>query len=241
MGDMRKPLSLAVGLAGVLALLVTPVGQVSAAPSVVADWEMNEPAGAATMVDSSGNGHDGVIGPDAAAEGLTSDGSQYHWSLRCPTCLPVAPDRVITVPDSPSLDIPDPTVPYTTEFRFKTNKGYGNIMQKGQATTAGGQIKIENPKGFTSCVFLGANGNYVSVRGTTPLNDGLWHTVTCLHTATYVAQTVDGVEVGRKNRRTGPIDNAKPFTIGGKPKCDQVKVTCDYYSGYVDYVKVSRG
>jgi hypothetical protein len=238
---MRKPSLLVVGLAGVLALLVTPVGQVAAAPSVVADWEMNEPAGATTMVDSSGNGHDGVIGSDAAAEGLTSNGSVYQWSLRCPTCLPVAPARVITVPDSPSLDIPDPTVPYTIQFRFKTHKGYGNIMQKGQGTTAGGQIKIENPKGYTSCVFLGANGNYVSVRGTKPLNDGIWHTVTCLHTARYVAQTVDGVEVGRKNRRTGPIDNAKPFTIGGKPSCNQVKVTCDYYSGYVDYVKITHG
>ena len=48
------------------------------------------------------------------------------------------------VPDSSALDIPDPSVTQTIEFRFKTPKGYGNIMQKGQALDAGGQIKIEN-------------------------------------------------------------------------------------------------
>ncbi len=226
------------------------------APTVVADWELNEAPGATVMADSSGNAHDGAISPDAAAAGLTMNawpkpkvgeivGSAYQWSLRCPACLPAALPRVVQVPDSPDLDIPDPAVPYTIEFRFNTHKGYGNMMQKGQGTTVGGQIKIENPNGFTSCVFLGAGGAYVSVRGTTPLNDGVWHTLRCIHTATYVSQEqlqADGtwLQVGRKNVRTGAIDNTKPFVIGGKPSCNQITVTCDYYSGYMDYVKIIR-
>ena len=84
------------------------------------------------------------------------------------------------------------------------------------------------------------------MRGTTPLNDGLPHTLRCIHTALYVSQEqqqADGswLEVGRKNVKTGPIDNTWPFVVGGKPKCNQVTVTCDYYSGYMDYIKVYKG
>jgi PKD repeat protein len=127
------------------------------------------------------------------------------------------------------------------ELRFKTSKGYGNLLQKGQATTAGGQIKVENPNGYTQCVFVGSNGSYVSVASPRQLNDGVWHVFKCVRTATQVQVWVDGVQVAAKSRATGSINNTWPFVIGGKSKCDQVKVTCDYYTGSIDWVKVFPG
>ena len=63
------------------------------------------------------------------------------------------------------------------------------------------------------------------------LNDNTWHVFRCVHTAKQIQVWVDGVQVAAKNFVTGPIDNAQPFVIGGKTRCDQVRVTCDYYTG----------
>jgi Concanavalin A-like lectin/glucanases superfamily len=165
----------------------------------------------------------------------------YSWTDRCPACLPVDKSRVIQVPDSSALEIPDASVAYTLEFRFKTTHPFGNYMQKGQATTPGGQIKVQGPKGNVQCLFKGANGSRSGTGSGRALDDGVWHTVRCVHTATQVQEYVDGVRVAVHNGSTGPIDNAYPMTIGGKPKCDQITVTCDYYSGSMDFVTVSHG
>jgi hypothetical protein len=31
------------------------------------------------------------------------------------------------------------------------------------------------------------------------------------------------------------------MTIGGKISCDQIEVTCDYFSGEIDYIRIYRG
>ena len=58
--------------------------------------------------------------------------------------------------------------------------------------------------------------------------------------ATQVAVVVDGT---RKVRTIaiGRIDNKLPMTIAGKSKCDGVRVSCDYFVGDMDYVKITRG
>ena len=237
---MRRAISglVASGLVG-LALTVPslPVAEADA-PVLVADWQMNDAAGSRVMVDSSSNGLDGQISADAAAEGLTTNGEFYTWSRRCPACLPAALGRVVQVPDDDRLDISDPNAAYTLEFRFRTTHGYGNYMQKGQSTSKGGQIKVQGPGGTVQCLFKGADGTRVGTGSPTPLDDGQWHTVACVHTATRVVQYVDGVRVAIKNGSTGPINNKQPLTIGGKSNCDQIAITCDYFSGDIDYVKV---
>lgn len=220
-------------------LAVAPSAGAATGDTLVADWELNEPAGSTVMTDSSGNHLDGTISPDAAANGLTLDGSVYTWSLRSPTAPPPQLPRVVqVVPESDKLDIPDPNVTQTITFRFKTSKPYGNIMQKGQATDAGGQIKIENPGGYTQCVYHGGNGSYVAVASPIKLNDNKWHTFSCVHMAKQIQVWVDGAQVAQKNVSTGYINNAYPFVVGGKSRCDQVKVTCDYYSGQIDWIRI---
>ncbi len=205
---------------------------------------MDEVPRATVMHDSTGS-HDGTIAPDAASVGLTTNGSYYSWADRCPTCLPVQNSRIVRVPDTAdgALDIPDPTMTYTLEFRFRTTKPSGNYMQKGQSTSKGGQIKIQGPKGHVQCLFKGANGVRVGTGSASiaPLNDGSWHTVKCIHTATQVLEYVDGLKVATKNGSTGLIDNGAPFTVGGKLNCDQVTITCDYFQGDIAYITVSHG
>lgn len=216
------------------ALPAPPAGQVA-----VAIWSMDEPAGSTRMVDGSGRGHHGAISASAAAAGLVLDGSHYSWSSRCRDCPPIAPSRLVEVADSAALDIPDPAVRWTVEFRFSTDKSHGNIMQKGQSSATGGQIKVEDASGLR-CVFKGASSTVVAT-GTQRLDDGVWHTVACVHTATSVSQWVDGVLVAQTAGRTGPIDNGEPFVLGGKRLCDQRAVGCDYYSGSIDWVRVLHG
>jgi PKD repeat protein len=219
----------------------------AAANNLVGDWELNEAPGATVAVDSSGNGFDGAVDPAAAAHGLhtgVTDGINtfYRWDNRTggPTALPVEEERVVQIPDNDQLDIPDATTTYMLEFRFRTSKPYGNYMQKGQSTSVGGQIKVQGPGGRVQCLFKGADGTRVGTGSPTPLDDNQWHTVQCIRTETQVKEFVDGVRVAVKNGETGPINNKKPMVFGGKPSCDQVAVTCDYFVGDIDYVKVSN-
>jgi PKD repeat protein len=216
-----------------------PTADAASATTTVANWQLNDAAGSTVMKDASGNGLDGQISPDAAAEGLTLDGSTYTWSDRCPACLPVQSGRVVVVPDDDRLDIPDPSVTYTVEVRFRTTKPFGNYLQKGQSTSTGGQIKVQGPNGIVQCLFKGADGVRVGTGSSTRLDDGAWHTVDCVRTPTQVQEWVDGVKQTFKNGSTGAINNKQPFTIGGKNDCNQVTITCDYFAGQIDYVTVT--
>jgi hypothetical protein len=238
----RKLLSL-VALGAAVPLLVTPASQaapaVALAPVTDVLYEMNEPFGSTVMVDSMGTGVNGVINPAGVTTGVVVDGATgYRWPWRNPTAPPASPERVVTVADDPRLDPGSDT--YTLEIRFRTHAKFGNIIQKGQARTVGGQVKIQNPKGFPSCLFKGSAGQGAT-RSPVALNDDQWHTLTCVRTPTAVMLYVDGVLRNRKNGPTGNIDNKFPLAIGGKTECDQITVTCDYFSGDIDYVKISHG
>src|SRR5215831_46164 len=59
-------------------------------------------------------------------------------------------------------------------------------MQMGQSTTSGGQIKVQGPKGSVQRLFKGANGTRVGTGSgkSNGLDEGQWHVVKCVHTAT---------------------------------------------------------
>ena len=240
-----------IGTTAVLAVMPACVTAATAAPPpaalavgvLTADYEMNEPAGSTVMTDSSGNGLNGAIVASAqiATGWVNYDGAiGYHWVRRPPNEPPASPERVIQVPDNINLEPGASTVTFTIELRFRTSNKFGNIAQKGQARTRGGQWKIQNPQGRPSCLFKGSAGR-VSTRVPTALNDNLWHVLTCVRTPTRVTALVDGVEVNFQNGSTGTIDNAIPMTVGGKINCDQIQVTCDYFSGDIDYIRLYKG
>lgn len=226
---------LLLGLAGSL-LTAVPA---HAAPAVEASWQMNEAPGATVMTDSSGHGFNGAINQNGLDTGAVYNGATgYRWAYKDPNGLPVANERIINVADNDRLDPMNDV--YTLEIRYRTTRNFGNIVQKGQSTTPGGQVKIQNPQGRPSCLFKSGSGQ-VGVRVPTALNDNQWHTLTCVKEPTRLTMYVDGVYVGRKNGSTGIINNKSPISIGGKTNCDQVTITCDYYTGDIDYIKITRG
>lgn len=206
------------------------------ATTPLAAWEMNEPAGASVMVDSVGgfNGSNGTL----VATGVSSlADTAYRFSYFKPNTPPAQPQHNVTVPHTAALN--PGTADYTVEIRYKTTKPFGNIAQKGQAGSVGGYWKIQLPQGEPSCLFRGGDGSTDSIRARgLKLNDGQWHTVRCERTATMVKLYVDGVYRGRNTGGSGTISNTQPLMVGGKNFCDQIVITCDYFAGDIDYLRI---
>jgi hypothetical protein len=202
---------------------------------------MNEAAGATTMFDSGPNKLHASINQKGIDTGFAYAGAiGFHWARKDPNSLPVAPERIIQIPDNDHLDPGANSETFTVQVRYRTKENFGNITQKGQSATEGGQWKIENPMGLPVCLFKGSVGR-VATRSPVAVNDNTWHVLTCVRTPNSVTLSIDGVQRARQFGYTGTINNKMPMTIGGKISCDQVKVTCDYYSGQIDYVRVTRG
>lgn len=240
-----------VGVGSALCLAVAPlqVGA-SAAPAAVPgalapvttlDLEFNEPAGSSVAVDSSGMGHNGAIGSHVKMNGSFAD-----WDRHPPGAgIYYGADHLVMVPDAADGSLDPGTSDFIVEIRYKSTDKFGNMIQKGQAKTVGGQVKFQQPKGVMSCMFKSPTGR-AATSSKTPLNDGQWHVVTCVRTAQMVEMYVDGVFRSRTRNSTGNINNTKPWTIGGKFECDTSNPdtgadSCDYFPGDIDYVKLIKG
>jgi hypothetical protein len=233
---MRR--SVAVMMTASLALIGTATAADAAATRTVALWNLNEPTGARTMIDSSGYGRSGSIGREVKV-GLRIDGATgYRFARLEPDTPPTHPQHLVTVPDSSALDPGDRD--YAVSLRLRTTGKFGNIIQKGQATVSGGNFKLQIPNGIVQCLYRGSVTTLL-VSSKRRLNDGRWHTVTCERTASGVTLTVDGTVEARRSGRTGRIANSWPVSIGGKTSCDQVKVGCDYYVGDLDWIRLQAG
>jgi hypothetical protein len=230
----RRLLAVPVIVAGILSL-ASPAQ--AAIDQPVAIWQMNEAAGSQTMVDSSGNGINGTIGNDVlAGTALSGGGTGYRFPFVAPNQPPANPERLVQVAHRSALN--PGTGGYAVEFRMRTTRNFGNVIQKGQAGAPGGYWKFQQPNGKISCLFRGSVGSSTASSGTVRVNDGLWHVVRCERTSSSVTMLVDGVVTGRNRNSTGTIANTRPITIAGKLNCDQVEITCDYFVGDLDYVKI---
>jgi hypothetical protein len=198
---------------------------------------MNEPAGSTTMVDTSGNGINGAIGAHVrVGTALLGGGTGYRFPWIKPNTPPADPEHLVVVRHDARLN--PGTGDFAVELRLRTTQSFGNVIQKGQAGSAGGYWKFQQPSGKVSCLFRGSLGRSAASSGTKLINDGAWHTVRCERTSSSVIMKVDGVVTGRNFNPTGSIANTKPLVIGGKFNCDQVNITCDYFVGDIDYVKI---
>jgi hypothetical protein len=236
---VRRLALLAALLGLVTAVACEPVD--AAAGKTIAHWQMNEPPGSSVMVDSGPNAINGSIG-GAVQTGVTYAGATgYRWSSTNPNGYPAKPERLVQVPDS---RLNPGSRDYAVTVRFRTTHSYGNMIQKGQSETPGGYFKWEIPSGRLMCLYRSrdSQGNLLGQKAVTapvPLNDGAWHTVRCEKTVDRVTMTIDGTTVVRSSRSTiGPIANTWPLSIAGKVQCDQIKVTCDYFAGDIDWVRI---
>jgi hypothetical protein len=233
----RRLLTIAVALAGALALAV-PAN--AASFPLATSLQMNEGPGATTAVDSSGNGLNGIVGSHVqTGVALTGGGTGYRFPYLKPNTPPADPEHLVTIPHNDRLN--PGTGNFAVEIRMRTTHSFGNVIQKGQAGSKGGYWKFQQPSGKITCLFRGSAGSSTAGAGSTVrVNDGNWHTVRCERTSSMVTMLIDGVVTGRNRNATGTIANTRPVTIAGKGNCDQVTITCDYFSGDIDYVKIEK-
>jgi Laminin G domain len=212
------------------------VGVASALGGTIADWEMNEPAGATRMLDSSGSGLTGTIGSGIVTGVVTEGATGYRWPS-ANRWGGVHPERLIKV-DSSRLN--PGTADFAVVLRFYTASfGDQNIIQKGQARTSGGMWKIPLFDGKVGCNFKGSvHRSAIWSRQT--VADNTWHTVRCERRSSGVTLILDGGRPRTNPQWTGNIANTWPLSIGGKPKCDPPNVGCDYFVGRIDRVVVAR-
>ena len=196
------------------------------------------------MTDRGPYGIEGEIGSRVRTGIDFSDGSTgYQWPRRRPNAQPAVPERLIVV-DDPRLN--PGTRDYAITLRFRTTRRHGNIIQKGQSRTPGGFFKLELPKGRMTCLFRSrdAQGDligqaFVKSPRDVNLHDGRWHVVRCEKTSDRVTMTIDGeTTVQSRARRIGPIANDEQLTIAGKIDCDQIDISCDYFGGSIDYIRI---
>jgi hypothetical protein len=238
-----RRVTVTLGLAAALAL----AGPAAAFAGVVGDWGMDETAGSTLMVDSTTNDLDGTIGSDVVLHEMTGDGG-YAYRFKGDWRI-VNDNRLVNWPDDERLD--PGTSTFAVTIRLKTGALDPNIIQKGQANQAGGYWKFVLKKGWPRCHFRDEFDNTKAigfVNSTLPgskVADGQWHTLRCERTTTGVKMTINYGEPNEMSKfikgTIGNIDNSRPMSLGGKLDCNGADVTCDYFAGAVDWVRIEKG
>ena len=216
-----------------LAVLALSATTALAAPAWAAaggaSWQMNEASG--PIQDSLGSNERGTLGTGVTHTALPGGGRGLSFKAQ----------GVVRVADAESLRPGNRNI--TLEARIRPSQlGDRNIVQKGLFSPSSQQYKMELVGGAFNCVFKGTGGdqrvgNATGVKNTAKA--GVWQTVQCRKTGTSISLVVNGVTKATKRVNAGSIGTyGKPLTIGGKIDCGD---ECDYYLGYVDYVKVSIG
>lgn len=207
---------------------------------VVARFDLDEPAGALAFRDSVG-GLVGRVGAD-----VTTTGGRHVFGWVQPHSG-VFPGHTDLVPADRRLHrlLNPGRASFSFTVRYRTRHRFGNLMQKGQGETPGGYWKLENPERAPRCMFRGARGQtrtgyLVGFDRGARLSPG-WHTLTCVRTPEWVQMWVDGVAQPRAWGRTGVIRNDRPLSLGGKSACDARRITCDYFSGEIDWIEFRKG
>ena len=105
---------------------------------------------------------------------------------------------------------------------------------------AGGFWKVEVSGGRAICLFRAGNGTQRGIGSSVRVDNGAFHTVRCERNAGSTRVIVDGAVRGSTTGFTSSISNTRVLSIGGKSSCGG-SVTCDYFVGDIDYVRVQKG
>ena len=201
----------------------TAVIQASSGPAgVVALWHMDETSG--TVMHDSVAHHDGTLFsvqlglPGFAGTAFGFTGSSYVSVPSSSDLNPGAANITITI------HLKATSVPATPDW---------DLIRKGLYTSPGGEYKMEyQPTGQASCGFKGS-ANYGELITGPALNDGQWHTVQCVKTATDIRLVVDGQSFS-KAFNIGSIGNTDAVPIGARPGSE-------YFKGSLDEAGVQVG
>jgi hypothetical protein len=143
----------------------------------------------------------------------------------------------VTVPSSADLNPGSATITFTIHLKTTGTPPPApadwDLLRKGVYKTGGGIYKMElRGTGKLFCGFKGTRGYAGLARGPA-INDGRWHTVSCVKTSTAIEVVVDGL-VFTKAKAIGSIANTTAVTIGSHPGSD-------WYKGQLDEASIRIG
>lgn len=188
---------------------------------VVALWHMDETSG--TVAHDAAGGHDGSLsGVALGVPGFA--GTAFGFS-----------HSTVTVPSAAALNPGGATLRITIHLNATATPATPDwdLIRKGLFTTAGGEYKVEyQPSGQASCGFIGSSGSNELIAGPA-LDDGAWHTITCVKNASGIQLIVDGTTFS-KSGAVGSISNTADVTIG-------TRGGSEFFQGSLDEASISVG
>jgi hypothetical protein len=194
-------------------------------PGLVALWHMDETSGT-TMFDSFGTHNGTLVSTQLGLPGFTGTAYGFNGS-----------SSYVDVPSTADLNPGSADITFT--IRLKTSgtapppPADWDIFRKGLYTTGGAEWKMEfQQSGQASCGFEGTGG-YAELVAGPAINNGQWHTISCVKTSTAIKVVVDG-QVFTKAATIGSIANTTDVAIGARPGSD-------WYQGQLDEASVQIG
>jgi hypothetical protein len=200
---------------------------------VVALWHMDDTG--TTMVDAAG-GHNGTLhNVQTGVAGSTGAAFGFNGA-----------NSYAFVPQSDALSAVDRTV--TISIRIKVAPGNRpnsaveqdwDLMRSAGEYSAGDEYKVEyNPNATAQCAFKG-NAGYKEVFSSPakPLDDGAWHTIQCVKTATQVQTIVDGVTTSA-TATIGTIVITKGLIFGAHPATSGTSGATEWFKGQLDEASI---
>jgi hypothetical protein len=186
-------------------------------------WHMDETSGS-VMHDATAAHHDGTIFSvqlGAAGWSGTAFGFSGNGYVSVPSAADLNPgSQTITI----TMHLKSTSVPATPDW---------DLIRKGLYTSSGGEYKMEyQPTGQASCGFKGSS-NYGELITGPAIDDGQWHTVQCVKTASAIKVVVDG-QVFSKTITIGTIANSVAIPIGARPGSE-------YFKGSLDEASIQVG
>ena len=194
-------------------------------PGLVSLWHMDETSGT-TMFDSVG-GHNGTLhSTQLGLPGFTGTAYSFNGS-----------SSYVDVPSSSSLNPGSADITFTIHLKTSGTPppppADWDIFRKGLYTSGGAEWKMEfQQTGQASCGFEGTAG-YAELVAGPAINNGQWHTISCVKTSTQIQVVVDG-QAFSKAANVGSIANTTNVAIGARPGSD-------WYQGQLDEASVAIG
>ena len=193
--------------------------------SAVALWHMDETSGT-TMFDSVGQNNGTLNSVTLGQPGFSGfaygfDGSSSYASAPSADSMnPGSANFSFTILLQTTGTPPPPPIDW-------------DLIRKGDFTSPGGEYKMEfQQSGRASCGFKGST-SYAELVAGPALNDGHWHTITCVKTSSDIELIVDG-QTYTTAATIGSISNTGPVVIGSHPGAD-------WYQGSLDEATIAIG
>jgi hypothetical protein len=186
---------------------------------------MDETSGT-TMFDSVGT-HNGTLhSTQVGLPGFTGTAFGFNGS-----------SSYVGVPSSADLNPGSANITFTIHLKTSGTPppppADWDIFRKGLYTSGGAEWKMEfQQTGQASCGFEGTRG-YAELVAGPAINDGQWHTISCVKTSSAIQVVVDG-QAFSKSASVGSISNTTDVAIGARPGSD-------WYQGKLDEASVQIG